>query len=93
MSIEVRQHAPGKDTGDFIRAAFASVASMAIVPLQDVLGLGTEARMNLPNSTSGNWLWRFREGSLTEKLAERLNDLSNLYARVHHSTEEEEAIA
>ena len=48
---------------DFIRAVWASVANTAIVPLQDLLGLGTEARMNLPNSTVGNWSWRFRSGS------------------------------
>jgi 4-alpha-glucanotransferase len=37
----------------------SSVADTAVVPLQDLLGLGTEARMNLPNSTTGNWTWRF----------------------------------
>src|SRR5437879_2847459 len=66
---------------DFIRALFASVANTAIVPMQDVLGLETEARMNLPNSTSGNWLWRFREDALTVELAERLKDVSKLYGR------------
>jgi 4-alpha-glucanotransferase len=66
---------------DFIRTVFASVADTAIVPMQDVLGLGTEARMNLPNSTSGNWLWRFKEDALTDLLAERLKDLSSLYGR------------
>src|SRR6267142_949286 len=58
----------------FIRALFASVANTAIVPLQDVLGLGTEARMNLPNSTEGNWSWRFMPNTLTDKHAERLRD-------------------
>ena len=66
---------------DFIRALFGSVANTAIVPMQDVLGLGTEARMNLPNSTSGNWLWRFRADALTDELAERLKDVSKLYGR------------
>src|SRR5437870_11244752 len=54
---------------DFIRALFASVANTAIVPMQDVLGLGTEARVHLPNSTSGNWLWRLKASSLTDNLA------------------------
>src|SRR5262249_32523333 len=49
----------------FIRAVLQSVANTAIIPLQDVLGFGTEARMNLPNSTQGNWTWRFREDALT----------------------------
>ncbi len=43
-----------------IRAVLASVADTAIVPLQDVLGLGSEARMNLPGTVSGNWRWRYR---------------------------------
>jgi 4-alpha-glucanotransferase len=67
---------------DFIRAVFASVANTAIVPLQDVLGLGTEARMNLPNSTEGNWSWRFRASDLTDEIADRLKKLATLYGRV-----------
>ncbi|HEX3282381.1 MAG TPA: 4-alpha-glucanotransferase [Pyrinomonadaceae bacterium] len=67
---------------DLIRALFASVANTAIVPMQDVLGLGTEARMNLPNSTEGNWSWRLKEQSLTSELAERLRKLTELYGRV-----------
>ena len=67
---------------DFIRAVFASVANTAIVPLQDVLGLGKEARMNLPNSTEGNWSWRCRAGSLTDETAERLKKLATVYGRL-----------
>lgn len=67
---------------DFIRAVFASVANTAIVPLQDVLGLGTEARMNLPNSTEGNWSWRYRAGALTDTIATRLKQLTTLYGRL-----------
>jgi 4-alpha-glucanotransferase len=66
---------------DFIRAVLASVANTAIVPLQDLLGLGTEARMNLPNSTEGNWAWRYQPGALTDKIALRLRKLSELYGR------------
>jgi len=67
---------------DFIRTVLASVADTAILPLQDLLGLGTEARMNLPNSTQGNWIWRFREDSLTEKHAERLREFTETYGRI-----------
>lgn len=67
---------------DFIRAVLASVADTAILPLQDLLGLGTEARMNLPNSTTGNWTWRFRKDALTEAHAERLSDLTETYGRI-----------
>ena len=66
---------------DFIRALLGSVANTAVVPLQDLLGLGTEARMNLPNSTEGNWAWRFKKGALTGDLATRLKTLSELYDR------------
>ena len=46
----------------------ASVAVIAIIPLQDILGLGSEARMNLPGTVSGNWKWRYRRGALTAEM-------------------------
>jgi 4-alpha-glucanotransferase len=67
---------------DFIRAVFASVANTAIVPMQDVLGLSREARMNLPNSTSGNWLWRLQKNDLSDDLSSRLRELTELYGRI-----------
>jgi 4-alpha-glucanotransferase len=66
---------------DIIRAAWGSVADIAIAPLQDVLGLGAEARMNLPGSATGNWRWRFREESLTPDIAQRLGRLTTLFDR------------
>jgi 4-alpha-glucanotransferase len=66
---------------DFIRAAMASVADLAMVPLQDVLGLDSSARMNLPASTEGNWNWRLQPGALTPLLSERLGKLAQLYGR------------
>jgi len=74
---------------DFIRAVLASVADTAIVPLQDVLGLGTEARMNLPNSTAGNWLWRFEPSALTDDIAAKLMDLCKLFGRAPEYVESE----
>jgi 4-alpha-glucanotransferase len=72
----------GRDASwDMIRLAWASVADTAIAPLQDVLDLGTEARMNLPGRPSGNWTWRFRSGQLTEAMLDRLADLTVLYGR------------
>jgi 4-alpha-glucanotransferase len=73
---------------DFIRTVLASVANTAIVPLQDVLGLGTEARMNLPNSTEGNWAWRYKAGALTEKIESRLKNLTDLYGRTKPTASE-----
>jgi 4-alpha-glucanotransferase len=58
-----------------IRAAQTSVASFSMVPLQDVLGLGSEARLNIPSVKTGNFRWRFQPGSLTRDLAERLASL------------------
>jgi 4-alpha-glucanotransferase len=66
---------------DFIRAILASVADTAIIPLQDLLGLGKDARMNLPNSTSGNWAWRYKAGALTNEIGERLKRLTQIYGR------------
>ena len=64
-----------------IRTILASIADLGIIPLQDVLGLGSEARMNLPGTAKGNWGWRFREGALTADLAQRLREMVELYDR------------
>jgi 4-alpha-glucanotransferase len=68
---------------DFIRAVWASVADTAIVPMQDVLGLGTEARMNLPASTSGNWTWQCKQGDFSEEISQRLGELTEIYGRAN----------
>jgi 4-alpha-glucanotransferase len=65
----------------FIRTVLASVAAVAMIPLQDVLGLGTEARMNLPGTVSGNWKWRYRGSALTAEIKSRLRELTLLYDR------------
>jgi 4-alpha-glucanotransferase len=66
---------------DFIRLALMSVADTAIVPMQDILGLGSEARMNIPGTTEGNWCWRFVPDMLTEEIKARLKELTALYGR------------
>jgi 4-alpha-glucanotransferase len=71
---------------DFIRAALGSVANIAIIPVQDLVGLGSEARMNLPNSVSGNWTWRLQEGALTGALSARLRDLTSIFGRLSSHT-------
>jgi 4-alpha-glucanotransferase len=65
----------------FIRAVLASIADTAIVPVQDVLGLGSEARMNAPGTSSGNWVWRLGEGKLGAEEARRLRLMSRMYGR------------
>ena len=67
---------------DFIRIAWESVADTAICPLQDVLGLGSEARMNRPGLPSGNWTWRFRREDLRPDLAARLRELTERCGRI-----------
>jgi 4-alpha-glucanotransferase len=66
---------------DLIRLAWSSVADYAIVPLQDVLSLGTEARMNLPGRPAGNWCWRFQSAMLTPAVLDRLAEMNELYSR------------
>lgn len=67
---------------DMIRAVWSSVAVFALAPLQDVLSLGPDARMNLPGTASGNWTWRMQPNVLTDHVAQRLNEVNYLYARV-----------
>jgi 4-alpha-glucanotransferase len=64
-----------------IRAVLSSIADTAVVPLQDLLGLGSAARMNLPGTPSGNWRWRCDKDALTAKLAERLLKMVTMYDR------------
>jgi 4-alpha-glucanotransferase len=66
----------------FIRAAQSSPASLSIIPLQDVLGLGSEARMNTPSLHGGNWRWRFDQGRLTSELAAKLALLAEVSDRL-----------
>ncbi len=66
----------------FIRTLMASVANTVVFPAQDVVGLGSEARMNTPSVPSGNWRWRLTEGSLTPDVACRLHQMAVLYGRL-----------
>lgn len=66
---------------DLIRAALASPANSSIIPAQDLLSLDSEARMNTPGTTDGNWRWRCPAGALNEQLSQRLAELTTLYDR------------
>ncbi|HTV20876.1 MAG TPA: 4-alpha-glucanotransferase, partial [Polyangiaceae bacterium] len=59
-----------------------SVADLALFPLQDLLGLGSAARMNVPGTIDGNWTWRLPEEQLTREVAERMAAFAALYGRV-----------
>ena len=66
----------------FIRTAYASVSDYAIVQMQDILGLGGEARINTPSTLGGNWTWRMKEGAATPQIAQKLYSLSKIYRRL-----------
>jgi 4-alpha-glucanotransferase len=66
---------------DLIRLAWASVADTAIAPLQDILNLGGEARMNTPGRAMGNWAWRFRSEQLNDGTVRGLRELTELFGR------------
>ena len=65
-----------------IECVFASVAETAIVPMQDFLHLGGEARMNYPGTVGGNWLWRMRPGAADDALAARIRSLNERSGRM-----------
>ena len=65
----------------FIRAALTSVANLCVIPAQDVLGLGSEARMNIPSESDGSWAWRLRTGALTPGLAAKMAALVEITDR------------
>ncbi len=66
---------------DFLRTCFGTIATYAVVPMQDILGFGKEGRMNTPGEAMDNWSWRYREEMLTEGLAEGLYQVTKLYGR------------
>ena len=65
-----------------MRIALESVAQLAIIPMQDLLELGSEARMNTPGTTEGNWLWRYDEAQCTPQRAQRMREAVALYGRL-----------
>ena len=66
---------------DFIRLALSSVAQLAIIPIQDYLGLDTEGRMNQPSTIGNNWKWRLLPGEITEELLNKIDQFTALYGR------------
>jgi 4-alpha-glucanotransferase len=80
LSVEEREWSgldPADPSWSLIETAWSSPAALAIAPLQDVLGLGTGARMNLPGTDVGNWQWRFDAAALSDELAQRLRALTS----------------
>lgn len=67
---------------EFIRLAMGSVANLAVIPIQDYLGLGAEARINRPSTLGGNWSWRLLKGEITEELIRKMRKLAKVYGRL-----------
>lgn len=65
-----------------IRGTWASVSNLAIAPIQDFLGLGDEARMNIPSTLGGNWDWRLDKGQMTDSLSSKIKNLNHTYRRL-----------
>jgi 4-alpha-glucanotransferase len=66
---------------DLIQLALSSVANQAIIPVQDLLGLDTQARMNVPSKAEGNWAWRYQFGALTPEIRDRLKMMTETFGR------------
>ena len=67
---------------DFIRMSMESVANLAVTPMQEFLGLGTEARINYPSTLGNNWKWRLLPGQFTPEMAKRIHRLTQITARI-----------
>lgn len=72
----------GQFVWDFIREAYRSVADLCIIPLQDYLCEGREARINTPGAPDGNWQWRLRPNYLSQELAQSIRNLTEVYSRI-----------
>ena len=72
----------------FISGIWSSVANVSIAQMQDFLNLGNEARINMPSTLGCNWKWRAKEGVLTDELAKRIFDMTELYGRCAEKEEQ-----
>jgi 4-alpha-glucanotransferase len=81
FALDYLHAAPRDFAWALIRGVWSSVAVFAIVPMQDVLNLGTEARMNYPSRAERNWAWRMRDDALTKPLGAKLRQFNELYGR------------
>jgi len=77
-----RQVPAGQVHWELIRLAMSSVSNTVIIPMQDILGLGREARMNRPATMKGNWRWRLRPGQITKSVTQKLAKMTQTYGRM-----------
>jgi len=79
-------------TSELIRVAYASVANYVVIPMQDILDLGSESRMNYPGRPSGNWTWRFTWNQINHDISGKYSELAELYERIPITKNEFEEI-
>jgi 4-alpha-glucanotransferase len=72
---------PDRTNWELIRLAMMSVADTAVIPMQDLLALGAEARMNNPSKAEGKWDWRLSKNPITSELTNRLRSMTRIYGR------------
>ena len=67
---------------DFIAMAMSSVADLCVIPMQDYLNLGSEARINIPSTLGGNWVWRMKKKQFSGEVADEIARVTKLYGRM-----------
>ena len=80
-ALDLTGGTPESIHSDLIRTAFSSKARLAMAPMQDYLGLGSEARMNTPGTPSGNWRWRLDDSLLASEVCDRINAMVSAAGR------------
>lgn len=80
--LNIKKASPQAICDEIIRIAHASVANMCIIPMQDYLGLGNEARINTPSTLGDNWKWRMKDGAFTDEIAAKILHLTTTYGRL-----------
>jgi 4-alpha-glucanotransferase len=77
-----REISPEQVPGELIRLAMMSIADTVIFPVQDILVLDADSRMNTPGTRHGNWEWRMKEGMLNPPVSDKLRQMTEIYGRV-----------
>jgi 4-alpha-glucanotransferase len=85
--VEYVGHEIKDPSWELIRLAEASVAEVVLLPMQDILGLDSDARMNTPSKASGNWVWRYEKSALTPELAHKLGTVTHRFGRTNKAPE------
>ena len=76
-------------TGDFIAMAMSSVADLCVIPMQDYLNLGSSARINIPSTLGGNWVWRMTKKQFSDSVVDEIARVTKLYGRMPEAEKEE----